>query len=375
MNLTETPILIVGAGPAGLAVAGQLRHRNIDFEIIEKSQRVANAWHEHYDRLHLHTVKELSHLPHLPFPKHYPRYVPKQMLVDYLEDYAEQFKIKPHFGTAASAIKKENGKWRIETSNEQEFLAEKVVIASGVNRVPYQPRFSGEEQFQGTIMHSKAYKNTAPFKGKKVLVVGMGNTGAEIALDFCENGMESFISIRGPVNMIPRDVFGRPTQLTALMLNKLPEGLNDAIGIFLRKLTVGDLSKYGIETPEMPPAKQLRILGKTPVVDIGTLKQIKAGKIKVLPEIDHFTETGVVLKNGENHPFDAVILATGYHAKVQDFLEDGEEILDQFEVPNCLIAQGKFKGLYFIGFDNYTVGGILGTIFKDSERIAKDIVK
>lgn len=373
-SIIETPVLIIGAGPAGLAVAGQLRKRNIPFEIIEKSNRVGNAWHEHYDRLHLHTVKELSHLPHLPFPKHYPRYVPRQMLVEYLEDYSKHFMIKPHFVTTATSVKKDKEQWKTETDNEKIFLSNKVVIASGVNRVPYQPRFTEEENFQGTILHSKDYKNVEPFREQKVLVVGMGNTGAEIALDLCENGIESYVSIRGPVNMVPRDVFGRPTQLTALMLNKLPEGLNDAIGIFLRKLTVGDLSKYGIETPKMPPAKQLRVLGKTPVVDIGTIKQIKAGKIKVIPEIDHFTENGVVLKNGEEYQFDIVILATGYHAKVQEFLNGAEDLLDQFEVPNCCIAEGQYKGLYFIGFDNYTAGGILGTILRDSELIVQDIV-
>jgi cation diffusion facilitator CzcD-associated flavoprotein CzcO len=89
--------LIIGAGPAGLAVAGRLRQKNIDFEMLEAGQHAGNAWHGHYDRLHLHTVKELSHLPGLPFPADYPRYVPRHLLVRYFEDYVKAFNIQPHF--------------------------------------------------------------------------------------------------------------------------------------------------------------------------------------------------------------------------------------------------------------------------------------
>ena len=98
--------LIIGAGPAGLATAGRLRKAGIDFEIIEKSQAVGNSWRNHYDRLHLHTVKQWSHLPHLPFPKEYPTYVSRQQLVDYMDAYAREFSIKPRFGEEVVQIKK-----------------------------------------------------------------------------------------------------------------------------------------------------------------------------------------------------------------------------------------------------------------------------
>ena len=369
----ETQVLIIGAGPGGLAVAGRLRKQNIPFELIEKSQHVGNTWYEHYDRLHLHTVKEYSNLPHLPFPEHYPRYIPRQMLVDYYEEYAKVFNLQPHFGTKAIAVKKEKNSWYTETSSGQTFISKQVVVATGVNSVPNRPVFVGEEIFKGQIIHSKDYKNTVPFIGQRVLVVGMGNTGAEIALDLCENDIEAFVSIRGPINIVPRNVLGRPTQITALALAKLPDWLGDWIGIQVRKLTVGDLQKYGIETPKLPPTKQLRATGKTPVIDIGTLKKIKAGKIKIVPVIDRFYEDGVVLANGQQLPVDSVILATGYHAKVQDFLKDTEGLLDQYEIPNCCVASGANEGLFFIGFDNYTPGGILGTIIRDSEVILNAI--
>ncbi len=371
--MSDISVLIIGAGPAGLAIAGRLRKLHIPFEIIEKTEHVAPAWHEHYDRLHLHTVKEWSHLPHLPFPVDYPRYVSRQQLVKYYENYIHEFNIQPHFGEEVISIKKSNDKWRVKTLSGKKWEAAHVVIATGVNRSVNRPLFEGEEIFQSRIMHSRLYKNAEAFENQKVLVVGMGNTGAEIALDLSEHHIETYLSIRSPVNIVPRDTFAGPTQLTALRLSKLPTWLGDRLGTLLGKIMVGDLSKYGIQNPKLPPAAQLRVFGKTPVIDIGTVAQIKAGKIKVLPSIQHFEKNEIVFTNGEKYAFNSVILATGYRAKLQDFLDDTEGLLDEQGYPKEIIGKEKFAGLYFLGFDNYVAGGILGVIYRDSEKIANHL--
>lgn len=373
--MKQTDVLIVGAGPAGLAMAAHLRKRNIDFHIIEKSDRVGNAWHKHYDRLHLHTVKQLSHLPFKPFPEHYPLYVSKQLLTDYFYEYATTFGIQPQLNTAAKKMTKSSNGWTVETENGETIETMQLIIASGVNRHPVHPYFQDEEDFQGEIIHSRFYKNAQPYKGKKVLVIGMGNTGAEIALDLCENGAESFISVRSPINIVPRDIMGRPTQLTAKKLQKLPNWLSDWIAVQLRKFTVGDISRYGIQTPKMPPMKQLRVTGKTPVIDIGTLEQIIKGNIKVVPAIDRFTASGVLFKNGDEYPFDAIILATGYRSGIQDFFDHTEDLLDDYDIPKQVIGKDNFENVYFLGYDNYTPGGILGVINRDSAIIAEHIAK
>jgi len=373
--MTVTPNLIIGAGPAGLGLAGRFRKMGIDFEIVEKSNQVANAWHNHYDRLHLHTVKQLSNLPHLPFPEAYPLYVPREKMVEYFDNYAATFDIQPHFGQTVKSVKKEGTQWITTTQNGVTYTSKNVIIATGVNRTPNIPSWEGQENFKGSIIHAKDYKNATPFLGKKVLVIGMGNTGAELALDLSEQGCETYISVRGPVSIVPRDLNGRPVQLTSIQLAKLPFGFGDWLGNFIRGIYLGDLTKYGLKTPKLSPVQQLKITGKTPVVDIGTVNQIKAGKIKVKPEIQSFTADSIKFKNGATQLIDAVILATGYSAKVKDFLADTTGLLNKDNLPKQAIFNGKNKGLYFIGFDNYKLGGILGIIQSESLTIAEHIQK
>ena len=372
--------LIIGAGPGGLAVAGRLRNKGIDFEILEASDKIAFRWHHHYDRLLLHTVKQLSHLPHLEFPKEYPTYVPREKLVAYYENYAAKFGIKPHFNEAVKSIVREGDFWKIKTSTEKTFEAKNVIIATGVNRIPNVPKWEGQEKFRGTIVHSRDYKNATPYihelpngKSQNVLVIGMGNTGAELALDLSEHDVDVTLAVRSPITIVPRDVNGRPVQLTAQTLAKIPFGIGDWLGTQIRKVIIGDLTKYGVPLSKQHPVVQLRETGKTPVIDLGTVKQIKAGKIKIVGKIKRFYEEGVILENGEERPFDAILLATGYRAKIEDFLENVNGLLDRYQVPNKVIGEGEHQGLYFIGFDNYKLGGILGTIYTDSEIVVADI--
>ncbi|MEZ4829252.1 MAG: NAD(P)/FAD-dependent oxidoreductase [Bacteroidia bacterium] len=368
--MENTNTLIIGAGPAGLAVAGRLRKANVPFEVIEKTDKIAWSWHNHYDRLCLHTVKQLSHLPFLPFPEDYPLYVPREDLARYYEDYAAHFNIQPRFGQEVNTVTKSENGWTVTTRQGNTFNAPNVVFATGINRVPYSPVWEGQEKFRGKIVHSRTYKNPEPFLGQKVLIIGMGNTGAELALDLCESGVETFISVRSPINVVPRDVAGRPVQVTAKTLEKLPFGLGDLIGTMVRKIVIGDLSPYGVPMSKLSPAEQLKTTGHTPVIDLGTVAHIKSGRIKILPDLERFTEEGVKFTDGRTLSFDSVILATGYRADIHEFIQNPSPLLDKYELPRQPVGTGDYKGLYFVGFDNYKLGGILGTIYNDSAVVA-----
>ena len=137
---------------------------------------------------------------------------------------------------------------------------------------------------------------------------------------------------------------------------------------------MGDLPKYGLPYPKMPPARQLRTLGKTPVVDLGTADFIRAGKIKVVNAgIQEFHENEVEFENGHRQAFDSVILATGYKANLREIIQDGDDIYDRFGWPKFIVGRGKYAGMHFIGFDNYTPGGILGVINRDSAAIVSHV--
>jgi cation diffusion facilitator CzcD-associated flavoprotein CzcO len=371
----ETTNVIIGAGPAGLAMAGRLRHLNSDFEILEQSDRLANTWHQNYDRVCLHTVKQVSALPFKPFPPEYPNYVPRKELIQYYEDYAAELDIQPRFEEEVISVKRDNGRWRTETNQGHVYYSEHVIVCTGFNRVPNEPTWPGQPDFQGEIIHSRHYSNAAPYQGKKVMVVGMGNSGAEIALDLCEGGAETYLSVRSPINIVPRDFLGRSTQQTAMLLSTLPTWIGDQMGRLVQRLTIGNLEKFGIVRPKMPPARQLRETAKTPVLDIGTVEQIKSGKIVVFPAIDHFTSEEVYFKDGRHAEMDVIVTATGYKARIEDFVENGVALLDERHYPKGPIPdQNHFPGLFLVGFDGYSQG-ILHSIYRDSGRVAAQIEK
>jgi cation diffusion facilitator CzcD-associated flavoprotein CzcO len=365
--MIKTKNTIIGAGPGGLAVAGRLAKLGEDFEIIEMAEAVAPAWRNHYDRLHLHTAKELSALPHLPYPESYPLYVPREQVVEYMTNYAKHFGMNPHFGEKVISVKQDNNLWITTTDSGKVFQSENVIVATGFNRVPNVPTWKGIENYQGFLQHSKFYKNGSALKGKQVLLVGMGNTGAELSIDLHEHGAKPYISARNPVNIVRRDINGKPTQYTAIKLQKLPNWLYDFIAVNLQKITVGDLSKYGLKRPIMPPSKQLRELGKTPVIDLGTVDLIKKGIVKILPAIQEFKSNSVVFENGKEIDFDAVILATGYKSQIEDFVENISDVLNHLGEPKAPVIIER-KGLFFIGFGAYA-GGILRSINMNSELI------
>lgn len=366
--------IIIGAGPSGLAMAARFKQAGLQYIILEQTDKVASKWHQHYDRLHLHTVKELSSLPYLDFPESYPQYISKFQLIDYYNDYIQKFEIKPEYNSTVSSIKKTNSKWTVECSNGKSYIARNVVVASGLNRVPKVPTWKGIETFKGDIVHASNYKNTTIFLGKKVLVIGMGNTGAELALDLAEHKIAVAISVRSEIAIVPRDFLGRSVQLTANKLNKLPHLIGDWIGSLSGKIAFGNLKKYGLPISNIPPAKMRRVFGKTPTIDIGTVAKIKSGEIKVRKGISEFTEKGIVFEDGLIEQYDALLLATGYSASLNDFISASKSLFVENGEPATKLAKGEEQGLYFLGYEKYTYGGTLGTLKAESEMILEAIL-
>jgi cation diffusion facilitator CzcD-associated flavoprotein CzcO len=357
----ETEVLVIGAGPSGLAVGACLQQRRIDFVLLERERQVGSSWRRHYERLHLHTIKSRSSLPFRNFDRDYPRYVPKFLFVRYLDDYAASFNLMPRFGENVHAVRKQANGWVIESTSKA-FIASHLVVASGLNADPVIPHFPGAGQFRGRMLHGGAYVDATPFAGQRVLVVGMGNTGAEIALDLCEHGAETTISIRDGVHIVPRDLFGVPIQLVATVASRLlPLKISDTLFPTILDFALGNLSRHGIRRPRQGILEQAARSGKIPVLDVGTAKLIRDGRIKIMPAMASISEDGALFEGGQQRSFDAIIFATGYRSGCQSFLsEDSLRVMDGDPT------------IHFVGFRN-SVTGLLWEISKEAQLVARNI--
>ncbi|MDX8460431.1 flavin-containing monooxygenase [Mesorhizobium humile] len=363
----DTNVVIVGAGPAGLAVAACLKQAGQDFIILEKANEVAPAWRRHYRRLHLHTVKSFSSLPFVPFPKNHPRYVPREKVVAYLDAYAERFGLRPRFGVTVKSVRREGGRLLVQT-DAGPFNARKVVVATGNNAEPITPAFPGIEAFKGKVLHSAAYTEAAPYVGKDVLVVGMGNTGAEIGLDLAESGARPTISVRKGVHIVPRQLFGVPIQMVGIASRPMPQALNDWMFPKILDLALGRLERYGIVRPKQGILQGIEA-GRIPVIDVGTVAAIKQGRIGIAPDIASFTADGVKFADGVEKKFDAAIFATGYRPAYDGFLS-----AELRPVKSGVNARATELGVYLVGFYN-PVTGLLREIGIEAQAVAKDIAR
>lgn len=367
-------VVVIGAGPAGLAVAACLSKAGVPFDLLERRDAVGSAWRSHYKRLHLHTAKTLSSLPFVPFDADVPTFVPRQRFVEYLDGYARRFGLQPRFGVDVRRVARgPDGGFVVETA-EETISARAVVFATGYNRVPERPSFEGMDRFAGEVVHSSQYADGAPFRAKRVLVVGSGNSGAEIALDLWEHGAHPRICIRGPVHVVPRDLFGLPIQHVTVGLRFLSPSWMDRLAAPLAAVAVGDLSRYGLRKPAKGAAVMVKEDGRIPLVDVGTVSLIRQGLLPVVPALARFDERGVTSVDGVHHALDAVILATGYGSGLRALLDPSlHDLLDQRQHPTVHGAEAA-GGLFFLGFSNPQTGA-LREIALEARRIADQIAE
>jgi cation diffusion facilitator CzcD-associated flavoprotein CzcO len=370
--VSSTGAIVIGAGPAGLAVGACLHARGVPAVLVEREAEVGSSWRRHYERLHLHTMKEHSALPYRPWPAHAPTYPSRAAVVDYLDAYASAFALDIRFGEEVSGVRREGDGWEVETSAGRH-RAPFLVVATGYNRTPFVPEWPGREGHEGTLVHSSRYKNGAGLRGKRVLVVGIGNSGAEIALDLWEHGAETAIAVRGPVHVVPRDLLGAPSQLSGILFSKLPPAVADRISLRILDRVVGDLSPWGLRRPAKGPMTLLLETGRVPLIDVGTVELVKQRRIAIFPNVARLTPTHVVFEDGREERFDLVVAATGYRATIASFLAGANGMLDGRGYPR-IHGTPAAPGLCFVGFQNRTVG-LINDIARDAQRAAEHIAR
>jgi putative flavoprotein involved in K+ transport len=276
--------VIVGAGPAGLAVAAALGQGGVLYEVLERAPSIGSSWSTRYDSLQLHTGRWLSGLPGAPIPRAAGSWVRRDDFVAYLEDYARRFDIVPTLNTTLLRVDREQKGWRLETSNATRH-AERVILATGYSSRPFIPDWPGRESFTGLLLHSVEYREPSRYRGRRVLVVGAGNSAADIAVELSAVAGEVLMAVRTPPNIVPRDTLGVPSQLLGIALRGVPETAMNRVTTVLRRLTVPDLSGLGLPAPPGNGYTQFLRSRSVPILDHGFVDAVRRGAIRVVPGV------------------------------------------------------------------------------------------
>jgi cation diffusion facilitator CzcD-associated flavoprotein CzcO len=294
-------------------------------------------------------------------------------MVDYLEGYAGRFDVRPAFNTTVSNVRREAAQWRAETANGL-VSAAVMVVATGIADAPYRPAWPGSESYRGSIFHSSDYRNPSSCAGKRVLVVGFGNSGGEIALDLANAGIDVALAVRGPVQILPRDLLGFPIVSWAILYRQLPARFVDVINAPILRIAVGSIEKLGLRRAAKGPRQMVEQDGRVPLIDVGTLAKIRDGSIKIRGGIDRFTPDGVVFAGAAEDNFDAVILATGFRPDLRRLIPDVDGVFDRHGMPRVTGQATAAPGLYFCGHVTSPTGQ-LREIGIEAQRIADDARK
>ncbi|MFJ6725857.1 flavin-containing monooxygenase [Streptomyces sp. NPDC091281] len=376
-NPAERPVYVIGGGPGGLATAYALRTLGLRAVVVEKSDRIGASWRRHYDRLHLHTTRRLSALPGLKMPRKFGRWPARDDVVRYLEKYAEVHELEIVTGVEVSRVERtaDGTGWLLHASGGRELTGAAVVVATGYNHTPFLPEWPGRDTFTGDLAHASAYRNGTPYAGRDVLVVGVGNTGAELAVDLVEHGAGRVrLAVRTVPHIVRRSTAGWAAQYTAILVRRLPVRLVDRLARPMARLSVPDLSAHGLPRPDTGLYSRVRE-GAIPVQDVGLIDAVRKGKVEVVAAVEGFEDGKVVLADGTRVQPDAVVAATGYVRGLED-LVGHLGVLDDRGRPTShgRRAPKATPGLYFTGFTT-PISGTLRELAHDAERIAKAVRK
>lgn len=360
------PVLIVGAGPAGLATAAELARVDVPYRLFERGPSIATSWVNAYDSLRLHTGRHMSTLPGVGYPRGTPLFPTRDEFVSYLNYYVDRTGVRAEVGSEVTQLRREGDGW-VAIVDDARIAGSAVVMATGIMSNPVEPVISGRDTYRGSIIHSVAYRNPVPYRRQRVLVVGVGNSGGEIASELGAAGADVTILVRQGANVVPRTIAGIPIQYLAAGLRRLPAGARRSIATMIQRMSERRLG------PAVLPRPPWTALDRIPVIGLHLMESIKAGKVRVkLGTIDRLTPSSVVFSDGTKGVFDHIILATGFAPALSPLGSLIRRDDRGFAMRTDHVASADQPDLWFVGM-RYDSTGAIANIKSDSRRVARQL--
>jgi cation diffusion facilitator CzcD-associated flavoprotein CzcO len=347
---------VIGAGPSGIAAARALIDEGITPVVFEQGDRIGGNWvfrpevgHSSvYRTTHIISSKTWSAFEDYPMPEDYPDYPSHAQLAAYFEAYARRFGVdrQVRFGcTVIEATPAGEGRWSVrwregEVEHVETFDA--LLVANGHHHVPNIPEYPGH--FDGEMLHSHAYKEAAPYTGRRVLVVGAGNSACDVAVEVSRVADFVALSVRRGQHILPKFLFGRPGDVNYAKLTWLPWRIRQwLLGLTVR-LVQGRYADYGLPEPECG------VLEMHPTLNSELLYFIRHGKVHPRPGIARLDGDAVIYTDGRREAFDTLVWATGYRTRFPFLAPEHTPWLDADRVPLYRkMIPADLPGLYFIG--------------------------
>ncbi len=354
--------IVIGAGPAGLATSRELARSGVGHRVLERGDEVGHTWANLYDSLVLHTGRHLSSLPGLAFPSGTPLFPSRRVFVDYLHRYAATFRLPIETAADVTGVERFGDRWQVRLRSGAVLETRTLVVATGIVANPHVPDFPGRERFTGRVIHSVAYRQPEGMAGRRVLVVGAGNSAGEISVELSRHGADVSLAVRSGASIVPRELLGIPIQYLSVLVSPLPRS-------FVQHVTtmIG-----GLRGPRVLPPPPPTSCPKVPLIGLALADALRHGVIKLRDGLTAFTAEGVRFGDGSEEAFDDVILATGYRAALGC-------LAGVVSVDGCGFGRRRgrvvsldYPDLFYVGH-NYDTRGGLYNISIDARRAAREV--
>lgn len=372
---TRDKYCIVGAGPSGLTVAKNFRQRSIPCDVLEREDDVGGNWYygtqasSVYASTHLISSKRMTEFVDFPMPKEFPPYPSHRQALDYLRAYARHFDLYPciHRGVQVERIEPAGDLWAVTSrklasdgacdgegaqpagepaaGDPKTNLYRGVVVANGHHWDPLLPEIPGD--FQGDILHARDYKTPDQLRGRRVLVIGAGNSGCDIAVEAAQNAELALLSLRRGYHFLPKFVLGGPIDSGGERFHRwgFPLWLTRWVTGWLVHIALGKPQRYGLPKPDH------RLFETHPIVNSQLLYYTGHGKIQIRPDVERLCGDGVRFVDGREEPVDLIVCATGYQISFP-FL-DPALVIDPSGGPRL------FLNAFHPQHDNFFVAGLI----------------